>query len=85
MVLNHISHTDPLLSAHFVYDHGRLPRFLAKSGLFRNRYLGAFLTSAGQIPVERLTAGAAGAYDAGVAALEAGRVRRRLSRGHAHP
>ncbi len=72
VVLNHISHTDPLLSAHFVYDHGRLPRYLAKSGLFRNRYLGAFLTSAGQIPVERLTAGAAGAYDAGVAALEAG-------------
>lgn len=72
VVLNHISHTDPLLSAHFVYDHGRLPRYLAKSGLFRNRYLGGFLRSAGQIPVERLTTTAAGAYDAGVAALEAG-------------
>ena len=72
VVLNHISHADPLLSAHFVYDHGRLPRYLAKSGLFRNRYLGGLLTSAGQIPVERLTASAVGAYDAGVAALEAG-------------
>jgi 1-acyl-sn-glycerol-3-phosphate acyltransferase len=41
VALNHISHIDPLLSAHFVYDHGRLPRYLAKSGLFRNRALAA--------------------------------------------
>ncbi len=72
VVLNHVSHVDPLLTAHFVYDHGRLPRYLAKSGLFRNPYLRGLLTSAGQIPVERLTASAAGAYDAGVAAIEAG-------------
>ena len=32
VAINHISHLDPLLSAHFVYDHGRLPRYLAKSG-----------------------------------------------------
>lgn len=72
VVVNHISHVDPLLSAHFVYDHGRLPRYLAKSGLFRNRYLRGFLTSAGQIPVERLTSSAIGAYDAAVTALEQG-------------
>ena len=35
--VNHISHVDPLTTAHFVYDHGRLPRYLAKSGLFENR------------------------------------------------
>ena len=51
VVLNHISHLDPLFSAHFVYDHGRLPRYLAKSGLFTNKALGGFLKSAGQIPV----------------------------------
>ena len=34
VVINHISHLDPLIAAHFVYDHGRLPRYLAKSGLF---------------------------------------------------
>ena len=34
LVLNHISHVDPLTAAHFVYDHGRMPRFLAKAGLF---------------------------------------------------
>jgi 1-acyl-sn-glycerol-3-phosphate acyltransferase len=72
VVLNHISHVDPLLSAHFVYDHGRLPRYLAKSGLFTNKYLGGFLSSAGQIPVERLTRNAIGAYDAAVRAIGEG-------------
>jgi 1-acyl-sn-glycerol-3-phosphate acyltransferase len=72
VVLNHISHLDPLLSAHFVYDHGRLPRYLAKSGLFRNRYLGGFLASAGQIPVERLSRNAVGAYDSAVKAVGEG-------------
>lgn len=72
VVFNHISHMDPLLSAHFVYDHGRLPRYLAKSGLFKNRALGGFLGSAGQIPVERLSRTAVGAYDAAVAAVRAG-------------
>ncbi len=72
VVINHISHVDPLLSAHFVYDHGRLPRYLAKSGLFRNKALGGFLGSAGQIPVERLSRNAIGAYDAAVAAIGEG-------------
>lgn len=73
VVLNHISHTDPLLSALFVYDHGRVPHYLAKSGLFRNAVLGGFLRSAGQIPVERLTRNAAGAYDAAVRAVNEGK------------
>jgi 1-acyl-sn-glycerol-3-phosphate acyltransferase len=72
LVLNHISHVDPLTAAHIVWDHGRLPRYLAKSGLFRNRALGYFLKAAGQIPVERLSVNAAGAYDAAVAAVRAG-------------
>lgn len=72
VVINHISHVDPLLSAHFVYDHGRLPRYLAKSGLFTNKYLAGFLTSAGQIPVERLSRNAIGAYDAAVKAIGEG-------------
>jgi 1-acyl-sn-glycerol-3-phosphate acyltransferase len=72
VALNHVSHVDPLFAAHFVYDHGRLPRYLAKSGLFRNKYLGSFLSSAGQIPVERLSRSAIGAYDAAVQAVEDG-------------
>jgi 1-acyl-sn-glycerol-3-phosphate acyltransferase len=72
VVFNHISHIDPLLSAHFLYDHGRLPRYLAKSGLFKNKALSRFLTSAGQIPVERLSRNAVGAFDAAVDAVRAG-------------
>ena len=72
VAINHISHVDPLLSAHFVYDHGRIPRYLAKSGLFANKALGGFLSSAGQIPVERLSRNAIGAYDAAVRAIHEG-------------
>ncbi len=72
VVLNHISHVDPLTAAHILYDHGRIPRYLAKSGLFKNRALGGFLRSAGQIPVERMSRNAVGAYDAAVGAVRAG-------------
>ena len=37
VVLNHISHVDPLAAAHILWDHGRIPRYLAKSGLFENK------------------------------------------------
>jgi 1-acyl-sn-glycerol-3-phosphate acyltransferase len=72
LVLNHVSHIDPLTAAHIVYDHGRKPRYLAKSGLFKNKALGYFLRGAGQIPVERLSKNAKGAFDAAVAAVESG-------------
>jgi len=72
VAVNHISHLDPLIMAHFVYDHGRIPRYLAKSGLFKNKALGGFLSAAGQIPVERLSRNAIGAYDAAVRAVEEG-------------
>ena len=71
IALNHISHVDPLTAAHVVYDHGRLPRYLAKSGLFENRLLGLLMRAAGQIPVEREGAGAA-AYAAAVEAVRRG-------------
>lgn len=72
LVFNHVSHVDPLTAAHIVYDHGRMPRYLAKSGLFKNPALSRFLTDAGQIPVERLSKNAKGAFDAAVAAVRAG-------------
>ncbi|RYI99451.1 MAG: 1-acyl-sn-glycerol-3-phosphate acyltransferase, partial [Actinomycetales bacterium] len=73
LVLNHVSHVDPLTAAHLVYDHGRLPHYLAKSGLFRNKAMGAFFRAAGQIPVERLSKNAAGAFDAAVEAVNEGK------------
>lgn len=72
LVVNHVSHVDPLTTAHVVYDHGRLPRYLAKDALFEVRGLGRFLSDAGQIPVARATREAAGAYDRAVAAVNNG-------------
>lgn len=66
VALNHISHLDPLLSAYFLYDHGRIPRYLAKAELFTNPILKRLLIGAGQIPVTRLSRDAVGAYDAAV-------------------
>ena len=71
LAMNHISHLDPLTAAHIVYDHGRLPRYLAKAGLFENALLRRFLTAAGQIPVEREGRGAV-AYAAAVEAVRRG-------------
>ena len=72
VVMNHLSHVDPLTAAVFTHDHGRLPRYLAKSALFKNPLLGGFLRAAGQIPVERSSRSAVGAYDAAVEAVRAG-------------
>lgn len=72
VVTNHVTKIDPLTVAHVLYDHGRLPRYLAKDGLFEVRGLGGFLRDAGQIPVMRMTTGAVGAFDAAVAAVESG-------------
>ena len=72
LVVNHVSHVDPLLTALFVWDHGRIPRYLAKSTLFRAKFTGKVFTSAGQIPVERLSKSAIGAYDAAVKAASDG-------------
>ena len=73
IVFNHVSHLDPLTSAHLVDAAGRTPRYLAKSGLFENRLLGGFLRSAGQIPVARMSADAVGAFAAGVQGIHDGK------------
>lgn len=72
IVLNHLSHADPFTTAHLLNDHGRVPRYLAKSGLFEHRVLAVLLRALGQIPVKRLTTDAIGAYAAAVEAVEAG-------------
>ena len=72
LVPNHVSYADPLTIAHLVYDHGRLPHFLAKSELFANKVLGFLLRGLGQIPVDRFSRNAAGAYDAAVAGVRRG-------------
>ncbi|GAB6897549.1 lysophospholipid acyltransferase family protein [Kineosporia succinea] len=71
-VSNHISYADPFTYAHFVYDSGRLPRFMAKESLFRLPLLGRIVRGARQIPVYRETRDAGAAYSAAVAAVRAG-------------
>ena len=72
LVANHISHLDPLSYAHFVYDNGRLPRFLAKAEVMDVPVLGAILKSAGQIPVYRQSRTASESFRAAVAAVQKG-------------
>lgn len=72
LVANHVSHVDPLTYAHFVYDSGRLPRFLAKSEVMDVPGLGHILRSAGQIPVYRQSRTASEAFRAAVDAVEKG-------------
>ena len=70
---NHISHVDPFAFAHFLYDNGHPPFFLAKSEVFRIPILGRLLTWAQQIPVQRGTNQAAKAFSAAVAAVQDGK------------
>lgn len=72
LVANHISHLDPLTFAHFVYDHGRLPRFLAKSSVFEVPVVGSIVRNADQIPVYRMSTDASQAFRAAVGAVERG-------------
>ena len=72
---NHLSHLDPFVLTHFLLDGGsrRLPRFLAKSGLFSVFFVGTVLRGAEQIPVSRNTEDASLALAEAVRALQRGR------------
>jgi 1-acyl-sn-glycerol-3-phosphate acyltransferase len=74
LVANHNSHADPLVLAHYVYDSGRWPGFLAKSSLFDVAVLGPLLKAVDQTPVYRGSADAAAALDAAVSTVKAGKV-----------
>ncbi|GAA1665701.1 lysophospholipid acyltransferase family protein [Nonomuraea maheshkhaliensis] len=50
---NHLSWADPVLLSHFLYDNGRWPVILAKSGLFKVFFLGRAVRSLLAIPVAR--------------------------------
>jgi 1-acyl-sn-glycerol-3-phosphate acyltransferase len=74
LAANHTSHVDPLTFAHFVHDHGRLPRYLAKAALFDVFFVGTILRSTGQIPVYRQSSDAQKAFAAAVEAVQKGRL-----------
>jgi 1-acyl-sn-glycerol-3-phosphate acyltransferase len=72
IVVNHISHADPLAVAHYIYDAGRWPSFLAKSSLFEAPLLGYLLKAVHQIPVRRGTTDAVKALEAARAGVRTG-------------
>jgi len=53
VVSNHLSYMDAFALALMLYSHGRAPRFLGKSQVFRIPIVGKILLAAEQIPVER--------------------------------
>jgi 1-acyl-sn-glycerol-3-phosphate acyltransferase len=71
-VVNHNSALDPLSYAHFQYNTGRVPRFLAKVSLFKGGFMGRAMRGTGQIPVFRESKDAIGAYRAAVEAINRG-------------
>ncbi|WP_309229845.1 MULTISPECIES: lysophospholipid acyltransferase family protein [unclassified Blastococcus] len=71
LVANHVSVLDPIACARLVFDHGRMPHFLAKESVFKG-LAGTILRSAGQIPVARYSSDAVGALSAAQADLAAG-------------
>jgi 1-acyl-sn-glycerol-3-phosphate acyltransferase len=73
VAINHVSYADPLIFGRFIWDAGRIPRYLAKASLFALPFpLGRIMTGAGQIPVHRGTTDAAEALQAAVEALGRG-------------
>lgn len=72
VVINHIPHIDPLTLGWFLYDHGRLVRYLAKQALFEVPVLKWIVKDAQQIPVARQSSDAAMAFEAACEAARAG-------------
>ena len=75
LAINHVSFSDPIFDVAFVICHGRMPRFLAKSELWKVPVVRSVLGQGRHIPVYRESAARAGdAYRVAIAALKRGEV-----------
>jgi 1-acyl-sn-glycerol-3-phosphate acyltransferase len=72
VVVNHVSHVDPLLVSKLIVDGARRPRFLAKDTIFDVFAVGTAMRRMGHIPVKRGTTDARQSFDAAVDALNHG-------------
>ncbi len=72
LAVNHISQADTAAMARMVWQSGRIPRFLIKSGVFDVPFVGRVMRGAGQIPVHRGSSDAARSLDAAGVALQRG-------------
>ncbi|HEX2902080.1 MAG TPA: lysophospholipid acyltransferase family protein [Jatrophihabitans sp.] len=75
IAVNHISYADPIVFGRFIWDAGRVPRYLAKASLFRAPFpVGMVIRGSGQIPVNRGTPDAGTALEHAVRALRQGQL-----------
>lgn len=72
LAANHITQLDPMILAHFVYNAGRNPLFLAKESIFTVPVVGRMIRATGQIPVRRDTVDAVRSLSAAIEAVRAG-------------
>lgn len=73
-VSNHVTYADPLTFAHFLYNSGYPPHYLAKAPLFDLPFIGMILRKTEQIPVHRGSVRAKDAVDTGMKVLNSGGV-----------
>lgn len=71
---NHVTEIDPVVVGHAFYNHGRMPRYLAKESLFKVPVVGAALRASRQIPVTRSSNSANGSLAVAREVLDAGDV-----------
>ncbi|MFC0431598.1 1-acyl-sn-glycerol-3-phosphate acyltransferase [Kutzneria buriramensis] len=69
---NHVSFADPVTVTAYVLAHGRIPRYLAKAGLWQIPVVRSVLAGGRHIPVHRGTSKATDAYRDAVKSLESG-------------
>ena len=72
IAVNHISQADTACMARMIWQSGRIPRFLIKSGVFDVPFVGRVMHGAGQLPVYRASDQASDSLRAAEQAVRAG-------------
>lgn len=74
VVMNHVSHFDPVIDGVFVHKNKRVPRILSKESVLRIPIFGRIARGVGTIPVYRGTNDAKSSLSAAVEALDEGKL-----------
>ncbi|WP_214402844.1 lysophospholipid acyltransferase family protein [Pseudonocardia lacus] len=74
LAANHVSFADPIYNVAFATAHGRVPRFLAKSELWKVPGVRSVMSGGRHVPVYRQSARAADAFRGAIEAINRGEV-----------